>query len=146
MSVRTIVVGADGSKGSRRAVAWACALAADLGARVVLVHTFEPLAHLGDAPPPYDFAALEERARALLEGEWSRPAVEAGVDHVGMVRHGSPAQVILDTAESVDADLIVLGTRGLGTFAGIALGSTSTKVVHLSRRPVAVVPPSPREA
>lgn len=141
MTVRTIVVGADGSDGSARAVTWACDLAAELGARVVLVHTFEPLAHLGDTPPPYDFASLEQQARSLLEEEWSRPAVEAGVAHIAIVRHGSPAEVIIDTAESEDADLIVVGTRGLGTFAGIALGSTSTKVAHLSRRPVVVVPP-----
>lgn len=145
MSVHTIVVGADGSPGSARAVAWACGLAAQAGARVVLVHTFEPLDHLGEMTPPYDFAGLEERTRSLLEGEWSRPAVEAGVEHVARVRHGSPAEVLLDAALAEGADLIVVGTRGLGTFRGIALGSTSTKLTHMSRVPVAVVPP-PEEA
>ena len=65
MSVNTIVVGVDGSDGSTRAVAWAAGLARQVSARVVAVHTFEPLAHLGDMQPPYDFAAIEDAVRGL---------------------------------------------------------------------------------
>ncbi len=142
MSVRTIVVGIDGSQGSRRALEWACALASQLDARAVLVHAFEPLSHLGELAPPYDFVAAEQEARTLLEGDWSAPARDAGLDADIRLRHGVPHEVIIDTADDAGADLIVVGTRGLGTFRGMALGSTSLKLTHTSRRPVTIVPVS----
>ena len=142
MSIRTIVVGVDGSEGSDRAVAWAAGLASQVGARVVAVHTFEPLAHLTDGP--VDFARIEAEVRETLDHEWVAPLVSARVEYEALVRHGVPAEVLVDTAEQTDADLLVIGARGLGTLAGLALGSTSTKVVHVSDRPVVVVPPARR--
>ena len=138
MTVRTIVVGADGSEGSMRAVTWAAELAAGLGATVVAVHSFEPLAHLDDMQPPYDFALIESNVRAKLEADWTAPL--AGVDHEVRLLHGTPFECILDTADDVDADLIVVGARGYGMLKSLALGSTSGKLLHLSKRPVTVLP------
>ncbi len=49
-----------------------------------------------------------------------------------MLREGNPAEAILKAAKQVDADLIVLGTRGLSDLKGLLLGSVSHKVIQLS--------------
>ncbi len=140
MSVNTIVVGVDGSEGSTRAVEWVVDLAGQVDGRVVAVHTFEPLAHLGDMQPPYDFARIEDAVRGKLESEWCSPLTEAGVDHECRLMHGAAFQCLLDAADEVDADMIVVGARGYGLLKGLALGSTSGKLLHLSKRPVTILP------
>ena len=67
---------------------------------------------------------------------------EAGVKAHGEVRNtifGYAAREIVNDASEVDADVIVMGSRGRGDIAGLLLGSTAHKVIHLSDRPVLVV-------
>ena len=67
---------------------------------------------------------------------------EAGVKAHGEVRNtifGYAAREIVNDAIEVDADVIVMGSRGRGDIAGLLLGSTAHKVIHLSDRPVLVV-------
>ena len=67
---------------------------------------------------------------------------EAGVKAHGEVRNtifGYAAREIVNDASEVDADVIVMGSRGRGDLAGLLLGSTAHKVSHLSDRPVLVV-------
>ena len=52
---------------------------------------------------------------------------------------GDPAETIAKVAREQACDLIVMGTRGLGTVTGVLLGSVATKVIHLSDRPVLLV-------
>jgi nucleotide-binding universal stress UspA family protein len=52
---------------------------------------------------------------------------------------GYAAREIVSDAAGVDADVIVMGTRGRGDLAGLVLGSTAHKVIHLADRPVLVV-------
>ena len=141
MSIAVIVTGVDGSEGSTQALEWVAGLAAQTGSKVIAVHTFEPLAHLGEQRPPYDFAAAEELARSRLETEWMNPLATAGVDFESRLVHGAPFECLIDVADDVDADLIVVGARGLGFLRGMALGSTSNKLIHTSKRPVVVIPP-----
>ena len=66
----------------------------------------------------------------------------AGVKAHGKVRNtifGYAAREIVSDAKEVDADVIVMGSRGRGDIAGLLLGSTAHKVIHLSDRPVLVV-------
>jgi len=66
----------------------------------------------------------------------------AGVKTHGAVRNtifGYAAREIVNDAIEVDADVIVMGSRGRGDIAGLLLGSTAHKVIHLSDRPVLVV-------
>lgn len=137
--MRTIVVGTDGSEGGSRAVSWAADLAAQTGARVVAVHVFEPLTRL-DAPPPIDFAALEAEARNRLEGDWTAPLQSLGVEHEASLREGDPADSLIDAATEDDADLIVVGTRGLNPLKSLLVGSTTVKLTERSRLPVVLVP------
>ena len=67
---------------------------------------------------------------------------EAGVKAHGEVRNtifGYAAREIVNDAIEVNADIIVMGSRGRGDIAGLLLGSTAHKVIHLSDRPVLVV-------
>ena len=53
--------------------------------------------------------------------------------------HGEEAKTILDVARDEDVDIIVVGPRGLGRFAGLLVGSVTDRLVQLSDRPVLVV-------
>ena len=67
---------------------------------------------------------------------------KAGVKAHGAVRNtifGYAAREIVNDAVEVNADVIVMGSRGRGDIAGLLLGSTAHKVIHLSDRPVLVV-------
>jgi nucleotide-binding universal stress UspA family protein len=67
---------------------------------------------------------------------------QAGVKAHGEVRNtifGYAAREIINDADEVNADVIVMGSRGRGDLAGLLLGSTAHKVIHLSDRPVLVV-------
>ena len=67
---------------------------------------------------------------------------EAGIKAHGEVRNtifGYAAREIVSDAQEIDADVIVMGSRGRGDIAGLLLGSTAHKVIHLSDRPVLVV-------
>ncbi|MFM7537269.1 MAG: universal stress protein [Acidimicrobiales bacterium] len=72
--------------------------------------------------------------------DWLAPL--AAVPHRGLAVDGGPVTVLLEAAERENADLVVVGSRGVGGHPDLLLGSTSHQVIQLSRRPVVVVPPS----
>lgn len=139
MSVRTILVGVDESEGSRVARDWAAELAADLGARLVLVHAFEPLAHLDELRPGVDLRAARDRATEALRGPFSADLRARGLDPEVLVVEGQPLQVLVDAAERVEADLIVVAARRRGRLEGLLLGSTSSRLPQNTARPVVVI-------
>ena len=127
---RRLVVGVDASADSRAALEWAVALAAAVGADVVAVHAVGLLEASGYRDEP-DLETLLQQARDASTGT-SPP--------VTLTREpGPPAESLLRVAERKGADLIVVGSRGLGGTAR-QLGSTSEAVVQHSRIPVVVVP------
>lgn len=78
-------------------------------------------------------AAVDSAVKALIQ---------AGVDAHGEVRgtvFGHAAREIIEDAKLHDVDVIVMGSRGRGDLAGLVLGSTAHKVIHLTDRPVLVV-------
>lgn len=139
--ISTILVGVDGSAEAAQAAAFAAALANQLGAAVVAVHAVGLL----DVWPEHPETHLERNSHAhvtaLLEGPWIEPFTRVGVRPRLMLRDGPPSNVLLDIAEEVDADLIVIGIRGAGKAEYFALGSTTAKITQHSTRPVVVVPP-----
>ena len=67
---------------------------------------------------------------------------KAGIKAHGVVRHtiyGYAAREIVEDAKSLDVGVIIMGSRGRGDLAGLVLGSTAHKVIHLADRPVLVV-------
>jgi nucleotide-binding universal stress UspA family protein len=137
--MRGIVVGVDGSDGSRNALAWALAEARLRGVNVHAVHVWSspsvgaaPL-----APPLIDFEQLEDEARTLLDDVIAQADAREVVVHKH-VYEGYPSRCLLDAAG--EADLVVVGSRGRGGFAGLLLGSVSQQVAHHASCPVVVVP------
>ena len=135
----TIVIGTDGSKGSEAALSEGLDLAKRLGAQVLVVAI---AAHVSDVlgGSVYKDKVSEHlnRARAALDVARTM-AEEAGVEAEFEVFEGDAAEEIAMIAESRDADLVVVGTRGHGGIAGSLLGSVSADVVRRSKRPVVVV-------
>ena len=122
---RGIVVGVDGSPPSRRALAWAVEEGRLRSAVVTVVHARDP----GDAA---------QTAEAVLD------AALEGVDVTGLpaplerrLVTGGPAPAILEIAH--DAQLVVVGSRGGGGFAGLVLGSVSQQCAQQASCPVVIV-------
>ena len=139
---RPVVVGVDGSRTSIRAVDLAFDQASRLEAPLTAVHAWEMPALLGPTPAwtPEEIADRLVSEKALLAeslaGHCDRyPDVEVR----STVRLGGAAEVVL--AAAGDAQLVVLGSRGRGGFAGLLLGSVSHAVVHHATCPVAIVHP-----
>lgn len=146
-----IVVGVDDSPSSIQALRWAIeeARCRDTTLRVVSAWEFpfapatntpsavraddDPLPHV----PSLQQSALDELAAAVTDagGDPKDPAVSMHVVH------GSPVRVLLDAAK--DADLLVVGSRGRGGFAGLLLGSVSHECAQRAACPVVVVRPRP---
>ena len=140
-----MIVGVDGSAPAGHAVEWCAKYGAALGAEVVVVYAFEA--------PSYDSVAMrhyfpiplfteEDRARLRehVERDWCSRLNAASVPHRVEVLEGQPAKVILKTAAAEDADLVVVGRRGLGNVAERLLGSTSYQLAHHLDRPLVIVP------
>ncbi len=138
--IETILVGVDGSPEAGRAMALAGSLAGQLGARVVAVHAVGLLDVWPEHPENHAARNSHEHVKAMLEGPWIEPLVRVGVRPRLILRDGPPSIVLLAVAEEVDADLIVVGSRGSGQASPSALGSTSAKITQRSSRPVVVVP------
>ncbi|MEU3570720.1 universal stress protein [Kitasatospora sp. NPDC036755] len=137
-----IVVGVDGSEPSERALRWAVRQAELTGGAVLAVIAWEyPTYHgaRGWFPPAAtDEAALEGRARqeaerAVREAVGDDPPVEVRTE----ARYGSPAGSLVEASRG--ADLLVVGSRGLGGFAGMLLGSVAQHCTRHATVPVVVV-------
>ena len=131
-----IVVGVDGSPCARRALHWALGQAALTGATVeaVLAWEFEPL--YGIYPYGPGEQTWTQHAEQLLDQELDTLPPGA-VSVRGRPVRGRPAHVLIDT--STDADLVVVGNRGVGTALQRMLGSVSQKVARHATVPVVVV-------
>ena len=138
---KTILVGVDGSPGSRSALTWAAAEAADHQADLVVVNVWEqvllpamggPSVPHQTVPRPAELAA--DNLHAIITDELGE---DPPVPVLPRVKQGNPAEVLIE--ESADADLLVVGTRGRGGFAGLVLGSVSQHVAAYAKCPVAVV-------
>ena len=137
--MRLIVVGVDGSPAATEAVREATELAAATGAELVLVAAYAPVTVYGE---PF-FAQAEANADEQPARDAARAAVEiaaaAGVHATPEVVEGNAASEILHVAELRDADLIVVGSRGLGAFSSAFLGSVSRWLLSHAHIPVLVV-------
>jgi len=137
----TIVVGVDGSEASLRALRFAIDEARVHGADVKAVNAWHvpPLAYgAGMGPVPIDLAAYPQVAHARLEESLREiEAADSGVTVIPVVREGRPAHILCEEAKN--ADLLVVGARGLGGFRGLLLGSVSQECAHHAGCPVVIV-------
>ena len=132
-----IVVGTDGSDTAAEAVRQATELAKLTGARLDVVSAFEPIpqsrirSESGSAPGDVQYEIGPREDVNLVIENASGEAKKAGVEEVdGHSREGDPADAILDVAEEVNADLIVVGSKGMTGARRFLLGSVPNKVSH----------------
>jgi nucleotide-binding universal stress UspA family protein len=134
-----VVVGVDGSEASRDALRWAIRYARMTGATVRAITVWHFPASFGWGPvPAVPEMDLEADARAALK-ETIEAAADTGepVTIQTEVVEGPPALMLLRAA--AHADLLVVGSRGHGAFAGMLLGSVSEHCVHHATCPVMVI-------
>ena len=132
----SIVVGTDGSETAAQAVRQATDLAKAVGAQIHLVSAYEPVS---------EGRLREERQEVPADLEWmvnpredvegtlkeaTEQIQEAGVQVESYARQGDPADAILDVAEEQNADLIVVGNKGMTGAKRFLLGSVPNKVSH----------------
>ncbi|TDU87856.1 nucleotide-binding universal stress UspA family protein [Kribbella voronezhensis] len=137
-----IVVGVDGSQPAQRGLEWAVAQASVRGARLVVVHAWQPSAAVMS---PYgatlaDPVSLADTARAILADSVASVDTTslAIVPELRLVQ-GPAAPALIDAARG--GALLVVGSRGRGGFAGLLLGSVSQQIAQHATVPVVIVPP-----
>ena len=146
-----IVVGVDGSPGSLEALRWAATEARLREASLRLVHAWmvplleampEPWVLGAPAASPSEeevYTHLQAGAGAVLDAALAAAREqEPGLPVEGSLVEARPARALIDAAR--EADLLVVGSRGRGGFAGLLLGSASAQCVHHAPCPVVVVP------
>lgn len=139
MTPKNILVPIDFSQASERALDYACALGSQLGAKIHLVNA------LGAALPELNATLSEAMFQSLRDGHQAalakladprRALVEIGEV---VVRDGDPRDIILDVAEKLGIDLIVIGTHGRRGISRMVLGSVAEDVSRRSPCPVLLV-------
>lgn len=139
-----IVVGVDGSDGARAALAWGLDEARLRGAAVDVVHAWHAPAPVvpgpyGAGPAVDDEMADSARVAAERVLEHQLQAADTtGVEVEPLLPSASASDALIDIARG--ADLLVVGTRGRGGFAGLLLGSVSQQISHHAPCPVVIVP------
>lgn len=139
--MKQIVIATDGSPSATEAVDVGLELAREQGADVTFVHVTEPddyvVARLGPgrAVPHHEPIDASETALAAAE----EAAKEAGVSYALERISGEAVDTIVAVADAKNADLVVVGSRGLGPVKAALLGSVSRGVLDDARRPVLIV-------
>ena len=138
MRGRSIVCGVDFSSASARALKSAAKIAKTHGRRLVVLFVEDPLLAAA-ARAARDTRASAVSTTSALERFITRSIGSRRPAHAA-VAIGSPAEEILKVGKRQHADLIVLGTRGMGRAARLLLGSTTDAVLRHARIPVLAVP------
>jgi nucleotide-binding universal stress UspA family protein len=135
---KSLLVAVDHSEITERVLGAARELASLTNGEVWVLHLRER-----EVMPRAGLVATESRDEAQAEVDAAVDELtKAGVTAHGEVRntiYGHAAGEIIDDAKEHDVDVIIMGSRGRGDLAGLLLGSTAHKVIHLADRPVLVV-------
>jgi nucleotide-binding universal stress UspA family protein len=133
-----VVVGVDGSVTAQRALKWAVEEARVRHAVLEVVHAWNPPA-LAAPTVGLDETVFDDAAQAIVAEALDQVDTSGLPDPVRrVIKPGTGAQVLVEQA--ADADLVVVGSRGLGGFKGLLLGSVSQQVAHHAACPVVVLP------
>jgi len=136
---KNIVLAFDGSEYSHKALQRANAIAERFEANLWLVHVFRyPTDLLGYTDYEKLFAKRKNAAQVVMDDarqKLGRTTITVKEE----LQEGNETESILKVAENCKADLIVMGTRGLGAVKGLLVGSVSRKVIHYAECPVMVV-------
>jgi nucleotide-binding universal stress UspA family protein len=139
--VNEIVVGYDGSDCAEAALGVALSLAKDRGDGVVAVFGYAPPGIWGGEIAEHE-QAVEELGQRVLE-QARQHAAERGVEAAVELVPKRASEALVSVAETHGARMIVVGTHGGAPLKEMILGSTPSKLLHLSPLPVLVVPANP---
>lgn len=144
---KTIVAGTDGSATAEEAVRHAAALARLCGAKLHIVSAYRSVSSTSTLAP-------EAMAYGMLDPKWEKELIdeiqgmlektrvtlfEQGLNVETHAVAGDPSDAILDLAEQIGADVIVVGSRGMGAAKRFLLGSVPNKVAHHAKCNVMIV-------
>ena len=139
-----ILIATDGSPSALQAIEVGLDLAEEEGSEAIFVHVapakdvLPVMGGFGMAAPVSTPHKLDAADRLCLD-DAVRIAEELGLETRAELLAGDPAKEIVAYADSVDADLIVIGSHGYGAISGVLLGSVSRGVLHRTTRPVLIV-------
>ena len=136
---KNILLAVDGSEYSKKALAYAQDMAETYRATLWLVHV---LPHTSDLLGYDDFEKLYAKRKCAGQSVLDAAQEMLGESAIAVCEElveGSEAESILNCAKNIQADLIVMGSRGMGALKGLLLGSISRKVIHYASCPVMVV-------
>jgi nucleotide-binding universal stress UspA family protein len=137
-TIARILVPVDGSPGSQLGMAWADMIAGTTGAEVIVIVAFNPpiaIRRRGNLETEHLQTEMEDDAKEVAT-EAAQLFMDRGRNARALVVRGEAAAAILETAESQDVDLIVMGRRGLGHIKGLLVGSVSERVSRHADIPV----------
>lgn len=139
---KNIVVAYDGSDHADHALNYAAKIATNNQARITLIYAFDPVPAWVGTPDFPVTLAIEPRlayAEELLEKAETQ-LKEAGILSIEKnILEGPAPEAIVQAADVRHADLIIMGTRGMGVLEGLILGSVSERVIGFAHCPVLVV-------
>jgi nucleotide-binding universal stress UspA family protein len=136
-----MLVAVDGSESALRAVEHAVLLAKRASSDLCVLNVQLPIRvgpPLRDTDRSQIDPYLEEQAQPLLDAA-TTICRKQGVPHRARLAVGEIAQTIVDTAQGLGAEQIVMGSRGMSALPSLMLGSIATKVIHLAQIPVTIV-------
>ena len=136
---KCIVVGVDGSTQSLLALDYASGLAENYGAKLIMVHAYPHTSDLREYDEYDKFVSKRKDAGYKVLKNARVGMKNRDIDVEEDLLEGPAANAILKVIEAQKADLVILGTRGMGSIKGLVFGSVSSKVMHYATCPVMVV-------
>jgi hypothetical protein len=140
LQIRQILVAVDGSELSYKALQAAGEIAKPLKSKIVVLNVLDSAKPFpGFEPDDILTADYALRVRNRVLERMDEELKETGIEYRLCQETGHPAEVIATFAAANDADLIVVGSHGLGVFQRALLGSVSDAVLHHTERPILIV-------
>jgi nucleotide-binding universal stress UspA family protein len=136
--IRRLLVGVDGSDNARAAVRWTAQTARVTGAEVVVAAVGQPILEWSRSDSPRNWRRHVEK---LVREDWAAELFQGeGEVELRVLRGSRPADALTREANRASADVLVLGLRGVGGFAGLRIGGVALRALHKARTTVVLVP------
>jgi nucleotide-binding universal stress UspA family protein len=136
-----ILVPADGSDNSYRALEAALVFSEKLGSSISVVNVMEqvPITHIESEKLLNELLEAYKKENQEILSKCSDIAHQKGITIKTVLLQGNPAPVILDYIKKENFDLVIMGSRGMGKFKELILGGVSSKIMHHSPCAVMII-------
>jgi nucleotide-binding universal stress UspA family protein len=132
-----VIVGVDGSAGSKPALEWAARIATSENAAIDVVGVWEYPVNLGWTALPAEYSPKQDMEKAIIQVVDDVFGAERPAGLRVLTHEGNAAGVLIE--KSADALMVIVGSRGHGGFVGLLIGSVSARVAEHAKCPVLVV-------